>query len=173
MPIYALGDLEPDIHPDAYVHPDAVVIGQVTIGEGSSIWPHAVIRADDAPITIGARTSIQDGTIVHTTPPTPTWVGDDCVVGHAAHLEGCRIEHGALVGSGSIVLHAAVVGTGSIVGANAVVTNGMEVPPHSMALGVPAKIRPAPEHQDTMIIFNAANYVQRGEWYRKELRRLD
>jgi carbonic anhydrase/acetyltransferase-like protein (isoleucine patch superfamily) len=173
MPIYALGDLEPDIHPDAYVHPDAVVIGQVTIGEGSSIWPHAVLRADDATITIGARSSIQDGTIVHTTPPTPTWVGDDCVVGHAAHLEGCRIEDGALVGSGSIVLHAAVVGTGSIVGANAVVTNGMEVPPGSMALGVPAKIRPAPDHQDTMIIFNAANYVQRGEWYRKELRRLD
>ncbi len=173
MPIYALGPHEPDIHPDAYVHPDAVIIGRVTLGAGSSVWAGAVIRADDAPIVIGARSSIQDGTIVHTTPPTPTTVGDDCVVGHAAHLEGCLIEDGALVGSGSIVLHAAVVGTGSIVGANAVVTNGMKVPPNSMALGVPAKIRPAPDGQAEMIIFNAANYVQRGEWYRRDLRRID
>jgi carbonic anhydrase/acetyltransferase-like protein (isoleucine patch superfamily) len=173
MAIYALGDLVPDIHPDAYVHPDAVLIGQLTLGAGSSVWPGAVIRADDAPIYIGARTSIQDGTVVHTTLPHPTTVGDDCVIGHVAHLEGCRIEDGALVGSGSIVLHGAVVGSGSIVGANAVVTNGMEVPPNSMALGIPAKVRPAPEHQDTMILFNAANYAERGERYRKELRRLD
>src|SRR3954453_3624222 len=149
MPIYALGDLEPDIHPDAYVHPDAVLIGQLTLGAGSSVWAGAVIRADDAPIHIGARTSIQDGTIVHTTLPHPTRIGDDCVIGHMAHLEGCLVEDGSLVGSGSIVLHDAVVGTGSIVGANAVVTNGMKIPPHSMALGVPAKVRPAPEHQDT------------------------
>jgi len=173
MPIYALGDLVPDIHPDAYVHPDAVLIGQLTLGAGASVWAGAVIRADDAPITIGARTSIQDGTVVHTTLPHPTWVGDDCVVGHVAHLEGCRIDNGALVGSGSIVLHGAVVGSGSIVGANAVITNGMEVPPNSMALGIPAKIRPAPEHQDTMILFNAANYVERGQRYRKDLRRVD
>jgi carbonic anhydrase/acetyltransferase-like protein (isoleucine patch superfamily) len=173
VPIYALGDLEPDIHPDAYVHPDAVLIGQLTLGAGSSVWAHTVIRADDAPIYIGARTSIQDGSVVHTTLPHPTRVGDDCVIGHMVHLEGCIIEDGALVGSGSIVLHEAVVGTGSIVGANAVVTNGMKVPPHSMALGVPAKVRPAPEHQDALILFNAANYVERGQRYRKDLRRID
>ena len=99
-------------------------------------------------------------------------MGDDCVVGHVAHLEGCRIENGALIGSGSIVLHGAVVGTGSIVGANAVITNGMEVPPNSMALGIPAKIRPAPEHQDTMILFNG-QLRRAGQRYRKELRRID
>ena len=173
MAVYALGDRVPTIHPDAYVHPDATVIGEVTLGAGSSVWPSAVIRADDAPIYIGARTSIQDGTIVHTTLPHPTRIGNDCVIGHMAHLEGCLVEDGALVGSGSIVLHDAVVGTGSIVGANAVVTNGMKIPPHSMALGIPARIRPAPEHQDTMILFNAANYVERGQWYRKDLRRID
>ena len=173
MPIYALGDLEPDIHPDAYVHPQAVLIGQLTLGAGSSVWPGAVIRADDAPIYIGARTSIQDGTVVHTTLPHPTRVGDDCVIGHMAHLEGCLIEDGALVGSGSIVLHDAVVGTGALVGANAVITNGMKVPPGSMALGVPAKIRPGPDDQPWFIKMNAANYHERGQRYRRDLRRLD
>jgi carbonic anhydrase/acetyltransferase-like protein (isoleucine patch superfamily) len=173
MPIYALGDLVPDIHPDAYIHPDAVIIGQVKIGAGSSVWAHAVIRADDAPITIGDRTSIQDGSVLHTTPPTPTTVGNRCVIGHMVHLEGCLIEDAALVGSGSIVLHAAVVGTGALVGANAVVTNGMKVPPGTMALGVPAKIRPGPDDQPAFIKMNAANYVERGQWYRKDLRRID
>jgi carbonic anhydrase/acetyltransferase-like protein (isoleucine patch superfamily) len=173
MPIYALGDLVPDIHPDAYIHPDAVIIGQVDIGAGSSVWAHAVIRADDAPVHIGERTSIQDGSVVHTTMEFPTTVGNRCVIGHMVHLEGCLIEDGALVGSGSIVLHEAVVGSGALVGANAVVTNRMKVPPGSMALGIPAKIRPGPEDQPAFIKMNARNYVERGQWYRKDLRRLD
>ncbi len=110
MPIYALGDQIPSIHPTAYVHPDAVVIGSVTIGAQSSIWACAVLRGDDGAIVIGERTSIQDGTVVHTTPMSHTTVGDDCVVGHLVHLEGCIIENGAQVSSGAIVLHRAVVG---------------------------------------------------------------
>ena len=110
----------PTIHPDAFVHPDAVIIGDVRIGAESSIWPGAVLRGDDGDIRIGERTSIQDNCVLHTTPLWPTIVGDDCVVGHIVHLEGCTIERGCLVGNGSIVMHRVIVRTGAIVAANAV-----------------------------------------------------
>lgn len=172
MPIYALAGVEPDIHPDAYVHPDAVVIGQVSIGAESSVWPTAVLRGDDGAIVVGARTSIQDGTIVHTTPDWPTTIGDDCVIGHAAHLEGCSIGNLALVGSGSIVLHRAVIESGALVGANAVVTNDLVVPTGAMALGVPAKVREGVVDAEAMIRPGVASYVARCRRYRNELRRL-
>lgn len=119
MTLYGIGEFEPTIAPSAFVHPDAVVIGDVTIGEHSSVWPTAVLRGDNGPIVVGARTSVQDGTIVHTIPWSPTWIGDEVTIGHNAHLEGCRVEHRALVGSGSIVLHRAVVGEAALVGAGA------------------------------------------------------
>ncbi len=172
MPVYALGDAVPEIDPTAYVHPDAVIIGRVHVGAESTIWPTAVLRGDDGDIFIGARTSIQDGTVIHTTRVRPTVVGDDCVVGHNAHLEGCTIEAGSLVGSGSVVLHGAVVRSGALVGANALVPGGMEVPTGAMALGVPAKLREdtvTPGHFDEAV----ASYIERGRRFRAELRRLD
>lgn len=172
MPVYALGEQVPDIHPDAFVHPDAVVIGSVTVGPESTIWPGAVLRGDDGRILIGARTSIQDGTVVHTTHFQPTTVGDECVIGHLAHLEGCIVHDGALVGSGSVVLHRAVVEAGALVGAGAVVPNDMVVPARAMALGVPAKIRPDVVHPE-MISLGMQSYVTRGHRYRRELRRID
>ena len=144
MPVYALGDHEPQIHPDAFVHPDAVVIGRVTLGAQASVWPAAVLRADFGEIRIGARTSIQDGTVLHTTEEWPTVVGAGCVVGHNAHLEGCRVGDGCLVGSGSIVLNRAVVEDRAGVGAAALVPEGAVVPTGEIALGVPARMRPAP-----------------------------
>jgi carbonic anhydrase/acetyltransferase-like protein (isoleucine patch superfamily) len=173
VPIYALGDREPDIDPSAYIHPDAVVIGSVRIGPESSVWPCAVLRGDDGDIRIGARSSIQDGCVLHCTPFLPTVVGDGCVIGHMVHLEGCTIEDGALVGNGSVVLHAAIVGRGALVGSNAVVTNGMAVPSGSMALGVPAKIRPGGEDLEAGIRLGMESYVARGVRYRQELRRID
>jgi carbonic anhydrase/acetyltransferase-like protein (isoleucine patch superfamily) len=172
MAIYALGDVEPRIDPEAYVHPDATVIGDVTIGPGSTVWPQAVLRGDYGVITVGARTSVQDGAVLHTTPLLPTTVGDDVVIGHLAHLECCTIHDRALVGTGSIVLHRAVVEAGALVGAGAVVPNGLVVPAGAMALGVPAKIRPdSVDIEETMR--NAAQYVVNGERYKRELRRLD
>ena len=173
MPIYALGDVEPTIDPTAYVHPDAVVIGNVHLGAEASIWPGAVLRGDGAPITIGARTSIQDGSVLHVTPVHPTTVGAECVVGHRVHLEGCTVEDGSLVGSGAVVLHGAVVRTGALVGAGAVVSGGVEVPSRAMALGVPAKIRPDAVDPDMRIRPGMLSYVERGAHYRKQLRRLD
>lgn len=172
MAVYALGDQRPDIDPTAYVHPDAVVIGSVTIGAESTVWPGAVLRGDDGRIEIGARTSVQDGSVIHTTPQHPTIVGDDCVVGHLVHLEGCTVEDGALVGNGSVVLHRAVIGAGALVGSNAVVTNDTVVPPKAMALGVPARIREGAV-EPGMIEVAAQSYVARGHRFRAELRRID
>lgn len=172
MPIYALGSAQPDISPSAFVHPEATVIGNVTIGPESTIWPQAVLRGDYGRITVGARTSIQDGAIVHCTAELDTVIGDDCVIGHLAHMESCVIECGSLVGTGSVVLHRAVVRSGALVGAAALVPNGMEVPSGAMALGVPAKVRPDTVTPD-MISDNAASYVENGKRYRDELRRLD
>ncbi len=172
MPVYALGDIVPEIHPTAFVHPEAVIIGRVVIGPDATVWPHAVLRGDGAGIFVGARTSIQDGAVLHNTESYRTTVGEDCTVGHLAHLEGCTIEDGALVGTASVVLHEAVVSRGALVGANAVVTNRMVVPPNAMALGVPAKIRENASSYEANLR-DADNYVQRGKRYRAEMRRID
>jgi carbonic anhydrase/acetyltransferase-like protein (isoleucine patch superfamily) len=173
MAIYALGEAVPTVDPTAYVHPDAVVIGNVRIGPEASVWPGAVLRGDGAPITIGARTSIQDGSIVHVTPVHATTVGAECVIGHLVHLEGCTIEDGSLVGSGAVVLHDAVVRSEALVGAGAVVSGGVEVPSRAMALGVPAKIRPDAVEPEMMIRMPMLSYVERGRHYREHLRRVD
>jgi carbonic anhydrase/acetyltransferase-like protein (isoleucine patch superfamily) len=171
MAIYRLGDLVPEIDPDAYVHPEAVVIGAVTVGPGASLWPCSVLRGDRGTITIGARTSIQDGTVVHCGPGFPTVVGAGCVVGHLAHLEGCHVEDAALVGSGAVVLHHAVIGTGATVGANAVVPNRMVVPPGALAVGVPAVVREGGSHP-VVIEFSAADYVENARHFKDALVRI-
>jgi carbonic anhydrase/acetyltransferase-like protein (isoleucine patch superfamily) len=172
MAIYEIEGVAPRIDADAFVHPDAVVIGDVTIGAESSVWPGAVLRGDYGTITIGARSSIQDGTVVHAGPGFPTVVGDGCVVGHVAHLEGCTLQDESLAGSGSVVLHWAVIGSGATVGANAVVPNHVLVPAGALALGVPAKI--LENRSDlAMIRFSALEYVNNAKRYRTSLRRLD
>lgn len=171
MPVYALGELAPRIHPDAYVHPDAVIIGDVELGEDASVWPGAVLRGDMGSIVIGARTSIQDGTILHTTEEWPTVIGAECVVGHNAHLEGCTVEDRCLIGSGSVVLNRAVIGRRSVVGAQALVAEDSRVPPGSMALGVPARARPVESaKQDLWIDYAVKEYVDNARKYRHQLR---
>ncbi len=172
MPCYALGDIAPTIDPTAFVHPDAVLIGDVRIGPESSVWPTAVLRGDGGAIIVGAQTSIQDGTVIHCTSTLDTVVGDRCVVGHNAHLEGCTIHDDSLVGSGSVVLHRAEVGPHALVGAGALVGNGKVVPPFARALGVPATIVPdvVREGEFTQA---AQGYVAKTHRYRAELRRLD
>ncbi|MFM7537197.1 MAG: gamma carbonic anhydrase family protein [Acidimicrobiales bacterium] len=171
MPVYALGELEPVVHPSAFVHPDAVLIGAVTIGPESSVWPCAVLRGDNSPITIGARTSVQDGCVVHTTEELPTVVGDDCVIGHLVHLEGCTIRDRVLIGVGAVVLHRVVVHPGAVVASNAVVLNDVVVPAGALALGVPAKVREGAA-DPALAADGAANYVARTARYRRELRRI-
>jgi carbonic anhydrase/acetyltransferase-like protein (isoleucine patch superfamily) len=172
MAIYALGDLLPSIDPEAYIHPDAVVIGQVSVGAGSTVWPGAVLRGDYGKIAIGEQTSVQDGTVIHATDEVPTLIGSECVIGHIAHLEGCQVEDQCLIGSGSVLLHRVVVRRGALVGAGAVVSPGTEVPSLAMALGVPAKIRRDAVAEGS---FKDAveRYVANGARYARELRRID
>lgn len=172
MPVYALGALVPRIDQRAFVHPEAVVIGEVTIGAESSIWPCAVLRADEAPVLIGDRTSVQDGSVVHSAPDLPTVVEDDCLIGHLAHLEGCHIDPRGFVGSGAMVLHRAHIGRGALVAANAVVLNDTVVPAGALATGVPATIREG--GANPMMVERAAEfYVAETKRYRRELRRID
>lgn len=173
MAIYALGEAEPSIDATAYVHPDAVVIGEVTLGAETSVWPSAVLRGDPGGIVIGARTSVQDGTVVHTTPMTPTVVGEGCVIGHLVHLEGCTIGSGCLVGSGAIVLNGAVLEDECLVGAGALVPGNLTVPHRAMALGVPATVKLDAVQPELHIQVGMEVYRERGRTYREQLRRLD
>jgi len=141
LAIYALDSLVPIISESAYVHPEAVVIGDVVIAEEASVWPGAIVRGDYGSIRIGARSSIQDGSVIHSTEDWPTIIGKDCVVGHLVHLEGCTVEDRCLIGSGAVVLNRAVVGKGSVVGAQALVKEDAVIPAGSVALGIPAHVR--------------------------------
>lgn len=172
MAIYALGDRVPQIHETAYVHEQATVIGSVILGPGASVWPQAVIRADDNVIEIGEATSVQDGAVLHCTIVHPTTVGRFVTIGHLAHLEGCTVKDNALVGTGSIVLHDAVIGEHALVGAAAMVPGKTVVPPRAMALGVPVKIRDdaVPEGHSQM---NVDAYLARGKEFAADLRRID
>jgi carbonic anhydrase/acetyltransferase-like protein (isoleucine patch superfamily) len=171
VPIYALGDRVPTIHPDAFVHPDAVVIGDVRIGADSSIWPGAVLRGDYGTVIVGERTSIQDGAVVHAIADYPTVIGSDCVIGHIAHLEGCVVHDRSLIGSGSIVLHEVVVESGATVGAGAVVRNRTHVPANSLVVGVPGQVRLDASSPEA-IVANAAMYVDNARRYKRELRNI-
>ena len=171
MAIYALGDLVPSIDPEAYIHPEAVVIGQVSVGAGTSVWPGAVLRGDYGKIAIGEQTSVQDGAVIHATEDLPTLIGNECVIGHIAHLEGCVVEDQCLIGSGSVVLHRVIVRRGALVGAGAVVSPGTEVPSRAMALGVPAKIR-LDAVAEGAVKDAVRRYVENGARYARELRRI-
>jgi carbonic anhydrase/acetyltransferase-like protein (isoleucine patch superfamily) len=169
VPIYALGDMEPTIDPTAFVHPDAVVIGDVRLGPDASVWPTAVLRGDSSYIKIGARTSIQDGTVIHCTRTQPTIVGDDCTVGHLVHLEGCTIGRLTLIGSGSIVLNGATVGDEALVAAGALVGPNKDVPSGHRAIGVPARISELASHTNDRSV---QGYLAHSRHYRQDLRRI-
>jgi carbonic anhydrase/acetyltransferase-like protein (isoleucine patch superfamily) len=171
MPIYALGEWEPDIDETAFVHPDAVVIGRVRIGPEASVWPCAVLRGDHGTIEVGARTSVQDGTVVHTTAEWFTVIGADCVVGHNAHLEGCVIEDRCLIGSGSVMLNRVSVGAGAIVAASALVPEGFQVPPGALVAGVPATIKKTAVSTE-WTTSAVKHYIDSARLYKTTLRRL-
>ncbi len=172
MPIYALGERVPTIAGDAFIHPDAVIIGDVTVGSRSSVWPGAVLRGDGGRIVIGSSTSVQDGSVIHCTSTLDTIVGDRCTVGHNAHLEGCTVLDDTLIGSGAVVLHAAVIGPHALVGACALVGNGKVVPAHARALGVPAIITENAVGTDDFA-HNVTTYVAKATAYPSLLRRID
>ncbi|HVK24320.1 MAG TPA: gamma carbonic anhydrase family protein [Actinokineospora sp.] len=173
MPVYALGDLTPTIHPDAYVHPDATVIGAVTLHAGASVWPQAVLRGDAGTIEIGERTSVQDGTVIHCTPFHPAKIGADCVIGHNVHIEGATVGDRCMIASGSVLLNGSTVEDGAILGAGAVMSFNGHIPARSMALGVPARVREGHVVPEDMTSGIVQIYLANVETYRSVLRRLD
>ena len=161
MPIYSLGDQHPTIDSTAYVHPDAVVIGSVTIGAESSIWPGAVLRGDDGEIFVGSRSSIQDNCVLHGMKEQyGVYVGDYVTVGHSVTLHGCKVEDRCLIGMGSIILNGAVIGSGSIIAAGTLIPEKTIVEPNSLWIGSPGKFRRRLEESDQETILRyAENYV--------------
>jgi carbonic anhydrase/acetyltransferase-like protein (isoleucine patch superfamily) len=161
---------QPQIAPSAYIDPAAVLIGDITIGPDSSVWPGVVIRGDVNFIRIGARTNIQDGSVLHVMRDThPLILGDAVTVGHAAVLHGCTIESRCLIGMGTIILNGAKIGAGSIVAAGTLVPEGTDVPPGSLFMGHPGKFRRSLTEEDQASIdAYAQRYVEYKEAYKAE-----
>ena len=158
-----------------WIHETAVVVGNVTLDDDVSVWPTAVIRADVDRIAIGARTNVQDGAVIHCDDGIPTIIGADCVIGHRAVVHGSTLEDAVLVGMGAILLNGTYVGRGSIIGAGAVCLEGTVIPPHSLVLGMPAKIvKTLGPNAEASTRDNARRYAELKERYRtgEILRRL-
>ncbi|MGP3998886.1 gamma carbonic anhydrase family protein [Streptomyces sp. 8N706] len=165
--IAGVGGKEPKVDPEAFTAPTSVVIGDVAMAAGSSVWYHTVLRADGGPISIGADSNIQDNSTLHVDPGFPLTVGERVSVGHNAVLHGCTVEDDVLVGMGATVLNGAHIGAGSLVAAQALVPQGMRVPPGSLVAGVPAKVkRELTAEEREGIELNAAAYLELAKRHR-------
>ena len=151
----------PNIHESVFIADGAIVKGNVTIGEDSSVWYNAVVRIEAAEVVIGKRTNIQDCAVVHGEEDFPVYIGDNVTVGHTAIIHGCTIKSNTLIGMGAIVLNGAVIGENCVVGAGALVTEGTVVPDGSLVLGSPAKVRREVTQKDLDLIVDSADvYVK-------------
>lgn len=167
--VLALGETAPVIAADVYLAPNCVVVGNVTIGAGSSVWFNATLRGDVAPIRIGQRSNVQDGAVLHVDEGTPCVVGDDVTIGHGAIVHAATVGNGVTIGMGAIVLSRSRIGARAIVAAGAVVLEGTEVPPGALVAGVPAREkRQLDEAQRAGSMENAARYVQNAARYQSE-----
>src|SRR5689334_20669824 len=167
MPNYSFPNLADrlDIHPTAFISPHAYVHGTVSVGADSSVWPMVVIRGDKGVIAIGTRTNIQDGSVLHADPDAYLTIGDGVTIGHGAIVHGCTIADEVLIGMGAVILNHAQVGSGCLIAARALVTEGMVVPPNSVVMGIPGKIKPLRDDQLARIRRNARSYVELGALY--------
>lgn len=175
MTIYALGNDTPKLEDGTYVADSATVIGKVHLGQHASVWPQAVVRADSGEsINIGACSNIQDGAVLHTDPGFTLSIGDDVSVGHHAMLHGCTVGSGSMIGIGAIILNGASIGKNSLVAAGAVVLERRSFPENSLIVGAPAKaLRVLSSDEIDGLLRNAADYVERSNRYRTELRSVD
>lgn len=173
MALYALGDDAPQLAAGAWAADSAQLIGRVRLAEGASVWYGAVLRGDNEWITIGARSNVQDGSVLHTDMGWPLVIGDDVTIGHQCMLHGCTIGDGALIGIKAVVMNGATIGRGCLVGAGAVVTEGKAFPENSLILGAPAKVvREVSPEQLQRLKMGAAAYVANAARHRDTLRRI-
>jgi carbonic anhydrase/acetyltransferase-like protein (isoleucine patch superfamily) len=161
----------PKVHPDAYIAPTAVLIGDVEVGAGASVWFGAVLRGDEAAIKVGDGANVQDNAVIHCARDLPTVIEHDASVGHSAQLEGCVVETGAVVGMGAVMLQRSRLGAGSMLAAGAVLGEGQAVPPGHMAAGVPATVKKALDGSSgSWVGTTAQHYRDRAVRYRAKLR---
>jgi carbonic anhydrase/acetyltransferase-like protein (isoleucine patch superfamily) len=175
MPIYALGEFQPKLPASDrfWIAPDANVIGKVELGDDVGIWFGVTLRGDNEPITVGARSNIQEGVMVHTDPAYPVVIGSDCTIGHHAIVHGCIIGDNSLVGMGATILNGARIGRNCLVGANALVTEGKDFPDNSLIVGSPAKaIRTLDNEAVERLRQSAARYVENWKRFSRDLRAL-
>lgn len=173
MTCYKLGDLAPHIDDSAFIAAEATVIGQATLSANTSIWPGAVIRADNEPIVIGQGSNVQEGAVLHVDPGCPLTIGQGVTIGHQAMLHGCTVHDGALIGIQAIVLNKAVIGKNCLVGAGAVVTEGKSFPERSLILGAPAKVvRTLSDDEVANLQKSAQSYAERAAQYKTDLKAL-
>ena len=165
MPLYRVANKQPKLQGDAhFIAPNASIIGDVILADKSSVWFNTVIRAENDSITVGERSNIQDGSVLHVDPGFPLTIGNDVTIGHKAMLHGCTIGDGTLIGINAVVLNGAVIGKRALIGANALVTENMQIPDGAMVLGSPAKVvKIMDEERQTMIQQGAMNYVNNSE----------
>lgn len=170
MTCYKLGETAPKIHDSAFIAVEATIIGQAELHAHTSVWPGAVIRADNEPIVVGEGSNVQEGAVLHTDPGCPLNIGKGVTIGHQAMLHGCTVEDGALIGIQAVVLNRAVIGKDSLVGAGAVVTEGKVFPPRSLILGAPAKVvRTLTDEDVEGLRKNARTYSERAARYKTDL----
>ena len=173
MALYQLGNDAPQIPESAYVTNEATVIGKVTLGERTSVWPGATIRGDNEPIVIGNDVNIQDGAILHVDPGCPLTIGDSVSVGHQAMLHGCTVGDGSLIGIQAVVMNNAVIGKECLVGAGSIVTEGKVFPDRTLILGAPAKVVRELNDKDLAFLRGfAGSYVERQIMYKANLKRI-
>lgn len=174
MATYKLGEHSPDIHDSVFVAETATVIGKVNLHENASVWPGAVLRGDNEPITIGTGSNVQEGAVLHTDPGFPLVVEPGVTIGHQAMLHGCTVKEGSLIGIQAVVLNGAVIGRNCLVAAGSVVTEGKVFPDNSLILGAPAKVvREMSEEDIERLRRSAAGYAERRAYFRKHLVRID
>jgi carbonic anhydrase/acetyltransferase-like protein (isoleucine patch superfamily) len=170
MPIYSLSNQQPVIGNHAWIAPNATVIGDVILGDNSSIWWNAVLRGDTDQLRVGENSNIQDGSVLHTDAGIQLSVGKNVTVGHLAMLHGCTIGDGSLIGIKSVVLNGAVIGEHSLIGANSLVPEGKTIPPRSLVMGSPGKVvRELTDAEVAKILRSAQMYVANAERYRAQL----
>mgnify|MGYP001767627078 CR=1 FL=1 len=173
MAIYELDGHQPSIPDSAFVSEEVTLIGLVTLGERTSVWPGAVLRADIEPIAVGDESNIQEGAVLHVDPGFPLGIGRGVTVGHQAMLHGCTIEDRVLIGIQAVVMNGAVIGRESLVGAGAIVTEGKVFPPRSLILGAPAKLVRELTDADAERLADSANtYAEKGAFFATHLRRV-
>ncbi|MEZ5653861.1 MAG: gamma carbonic anhydrase family protein [Burkholderiaceae bacterium] len=170
MTVYSVGQLLPQIDESAFLAPGCHVAGQVFIGGDSGIWFGVVIRGDNEPIRIGARSNVQENSVMHVDTGHPLTVGDDVTIGHLAMLHGCTIGNGSLIGIKAVVMNGATIGEHSLIGAGALVTEGKQIPPRSLVMGAPGKVvRELTDAEVARLQLSADSYVERARLYRQRL----